>query len=126
MKSIVVDRPQILCAEIASTGPLARSLFFFGWTEEQALVFNIKNKGLVIFTGCGHPTLEVIVSMVRKMSDTKIYAIGGGLHFPIKNGRGAEKVFLSPHDSCDYALDIFEKELNAKIYIFTVGEAYKL
>ena len=163
MKPIVIDRPQMLCAGIASTGPLARSLFFVGWTEEQALVFNIKNKGLVVFTGCGHPTLEVIVSMVKKMSGTKIYAIGGGLHFPIKNARGnyfgvqaqkiigtgkkpwenisvedmkrtikiinesgAEKVFLSPHDSCDYALDIFKKELNAQIYILTAGETYIL
>jgi 7,8-dihydropterin-6-yl-methyl-4-(beta-D-ribofuranosyl)aminobenzene 5'-phosphate synthase len=163
MKTIVIDRPQILCAGIASTGPLARGLFFFGWTEEQALVFNIKNKGLVIFTGCGHPTLEVIIEMVKKISDTKIYAIGGGLHFPIKNGRGnylgvqvqriigtgkkpweniseedlkrtistinesgAEKVFLSPHDSCDYSLNILEKGLNTKTYILTAGETYKL
>ncbi len=163
MESIVVDGPQTLCAGIVLTGPLARSLFFFGWTEEQALVFNIKNKGLVIFTGCGHPTLEVIVNMVRKMSDIKIYAIGGGLHFPIKNGRGnyfgvqaqkiigtgkkpwqnisvedmertieiinesgAEKVLLSSHDTCDYALDIFEKELKAKVHILTAGETYIL
>ncbi len=66
MKSSVVENPQILSAGIASTGPLARSLFFFGWTEEQALVFNIKIKGLVIFTGCGHPTLDVILNMVKK------------------------------------------------------------
>lgn len=163
MKTIVIDSPQILCAGIASTGPLARGLFFFGWTEEQALVFNIKNKGLVIFTGCGHPTLEVIVEMVQKISDTKIYAIGGGLHFPIKNGRGnylgiqaqrligtgkkpwenisqedlektiniinksgAEKVFLSAHDSCDHSLNTLKKRLQAETYILTAGETYKI
>lgn len=162
MNPLVVDRPQILCAGIASTGPLARSLFFFGWTEEQALVFNVKDKGLVVFTGCGHPTLEVIINMVKKISDVKIYAVGGGLHFPLKNGRGnycgiqaqriigtgkkpwenisiqdmkrtikiinesgAEKVFLSSHDSCDYALDTFKNELNAQVHFLTAGETYK-
>ncbi len=98
------------------------------------------------------------------MSDTKIYAIGGGLHFPLKKGRGnycgiqaqrimgtgkkpwgnisrqdmestiklinesgAEKVFLSSHDSCDDALGIFfEKELKAKTCILTAGESYEL
>ena len=73
----------MLQAGIASTGPLARSLFFFGWTEEQALVARIKDKGLVVITGCGHPTIETIIQMARKLSDEPIYAVGGGLHFPI-------------------------------------------
>lgn len=75
--------PRMLAAGVASTGPLARSLFLMGWTEEQAIVARLKNKGLVVFTGCGHPTIEVIVQMVKRLSDEPIYAIGGGLHFPI-------------------------------------------
>jgi 7,8-dihydropterin-6-yl-methyl-4-(beta-D-ribofuranosyl)aminobenzene 5'-phosphate synthase len=84
----VIDRPQILPAGIATTGPLSRSLFFLGLTEEQALVARLRNKGLVVFTGCGHPTIEVILEMVGRLSSEKIYAIGGGLHFPITTGRG--------------------------------------
>lgn len=84
----VIKRPEILPAGIATTGPLARSLFVFGYTEEQALVARIKGKGLVVFTGCGHPTIELIVKMVRRLSSEPIYAIGGGLHFPISDGRG--------------------------------------
>ncbi len=80
--------PGLLTAGIASTGPLARSLFFFGLTQEQALVAKVKGKGLVIFTGCGHPTVEVIMDMVSRMSSEPVYAFGGGLHFPISNGRG--------------------------------------
>ena len=83
-----VDGPQMLPAGIATTGPLARSLFFMGLTEEQALVANVKNKGLVVITGCGHPTIELIVQMVRRLSDKPIHAIGGGLHFPVTGGRG--------------------------------------
>jgi 7,8-dihydropterin-6-yl-methyl-4-(beta-D-ribofuranosyl)aminobenzene 5'-phosphate synthase len=83
-----VERPQLLRAGIASTGPLARRLFIFGFTEEQALVARVKDKGLVVFTGCGHPTIEVILEMVRRISNAPFYVIGGGLHFPITGGRG--------------------------------------
>ncbi|MCF7826099.1 MAG: MBL fold metallo-hydrolase [Candidatus Marinimicrobia bacterium] len=87
-KSVQIDKPQLLTAGIATTGPLARSLFFFGLTEEQALFAHVKGKGIVVFTGCGHPTIELIVKMVNRLSNEHIYAIGGGLHFPITGGRG--------------------------------------
>jgi len=89
-KPIVVNSPQYLKAGITTTGPLARSLFLLGYTEEQALIVNIKDKGLAIFTGCGHPTIKVIIQMVKKISDIPIYAIGGGLHFPLTAGRGSK------------------------------------
>ena len=50
-KTQLVERPQLLTAGIASSGPLARSLFIMGFTEEQALVARVKGKGLVVFTG---------------------------------------------------------------------------
>jgi 7,8-dihydropterin-6-yl-methyl-4-(beta-D-ribofuranosyl)aminobenzene 5'-phosphate synthase len=87
-KAELVERPRLLAAGIASTGPLARSLFVFGYTEEQALLARVKDKGLVVFTGCGHPTIEVVLEMVGRLSDEPLYAIGGGLHFPVTGGRG--------------------------------------
>jgi 7,8-dihydropterin-6-yl-methyl-4-(beta-D-ribofuranosyl)aminobenzene 5'-phosphate synthase len=60
----------------------------FGFTEEQALLARVKGKGLVVFTGCGHPTIEVVLEMVKRLSDEPVYAIGGGLHFPVTGGRG--------------------------------------
>jgi len=159
----VVTEPRLLSAGIASTGPLARSLFFFGWTEEQALLVRIKGKGLVIFTGCGHPTIEVVLQMVARLSDQPVYAIGGGLHFPVTAGRGKYKgiqiqmimgtgkppwqritdddlsstiksintagpkhVFLSAHDTCDYALKRFQNELKAETQVLRTGETYRL
>jgi 7,8-dihydropterin-6-yl-methyl-4-(beta-D-ribofuranosyl)aminobenzene 5'-phosphate synthase len=83
----IVERPKILAAGIGTTGPLARSLFFLGLCEEQALVANIRNKGLVVITGCGHPTIEVILEMVCHLSDEPLYAIAGGLHFPVTESR---------------------------------------
>lgn len=78
----VVDGPRIMTAGIASTGALARSLFLM-WTEKQALVARLKDKGLVVFTGGGHPTIETIIQMVRRLSDEPVFAIGGGLHYAI-------------------------------------------
>jgi 7,8-dihydropterin-6-yl-methyl-4-(beta-D-ribofuranosyl)aminobenzene 5'-phosphate synthase len=87
-KAELLERPQMLTAGIASTGPLARSLFMLGFTEEQALLARVKDKGLVVFTGCGHPTIEVILEMVRRLSNEPLYAVCGGLHFPVTGGRG--------------------------------------
>jgi 7,8-dihydropterin-6-yl-methyl-4-(beta-D-ribofuranosyl)aminobenzene 5'-phosphate synthase len=84
----IIKKPGVLPSGIATTGPLARSLFLFGYTEEQALVARIKDRGLIVFTGCGHPTIEVILKMVKHLSSEPVYAIGGGLHFPITDGRG--------------------------------------
>jgi len=83
----VVQEPKVLAAGIGTTGPLARSLFFLGPCEEQALVARIGDKGLVVITGCGHPTVEVILEMVRRLSDEPLYAIAGGLHFPVTASR---------------------------------------
>jgi 7,8-dihydropterin-6-yl-methyl-4-(beta-D-ribofuranosyl)aminobenzene 5'-phosphate synthase len=159
----IVKEPKLLAAGIASIGPLARSLFFFGWTEEQALLARVKDRGLVVFSGCGHPTIEVILEMVHRLSSEPIYAIGGGLHFPVTSGRGKykgiqmqmlagtgkppwqrvtnddlsltinsinavspQRVFLSAHDTCDYALKRFENELKADTYLLRAGASYRV
>jgi len=62
-------------------------LFFLGLCEEQALAARIKDKGLVVITGCGHPTVEVILEMARRLSSDPIYAIAGGIHFPVTKSR---------------------------------------
>lgn len=83
----VVTRPRLLAAGIATTGPLARSLFFLGFCEEQALIANLRDRGIVIITGCGHPTIETILEMLRHISDEPVYAVAGGLHFPVTESR---------------------------------------
>ena len=159
----IVAGPRMLAAGVASTGPLARSLFLMGWTEEQAIVARLKDKGLVVFTGCGHPTIEVIVQMVKRFSDEPIYAIGGGLHFPVTdcplrkpglkvqmiwgtgkppwrritdadltqtidnlNAINPKYVFLSAHDTCDYAIGRLKNELNSETTVLRAGATYQL
>jgi 7,8-dihydropterin-6-yl-methyl-4-(beta-D-ribofuranosyl)aminobenzene 5'-phosphate synthase len=159
----LVEEPKLLAAGIASSGPLARRLFIMGLTEEQAIVARIKNKGLAVFTGCGHPTMDVILKMVRQLSREPIYAVGGGLHFPITDGRGnragikfqtligtgkppwqkinnedldrtittinaagPKKVYLSGHDTCDYALARMKQKLKAETEVLQAGETYRI
>lgn len=49
---------------------------------EQAFVFNVKDKGLVLVTGCCHMGIISYMEAVRKKikGGDKIYAIQGGLH----------------------------------------------
>jgi 7,8-dihydropterin-6-yl-methyl-4-(beta-D-ribofuranosyl)aminobenzene 5'-phosphate synthase len=159
----VVTKPQTLIPGFVSTGPLSRSLFMFGYTEEQALLALIKGKGLVVITGCGHPTIETILSMARCISNKPLYAICGGLHFPIIEGRGnragiqlqtllgtgkpiwkritdedlthsieaineagPDRVLLSAHDTCDYAINRMQKELRAQVEVIEAGETYSI
>jgi len=81
--SRVVTESGMVAAGMASTGPLARSLFFMGRTDEQALVGRLKGRGIVIVTGCGHPTIKKILKLVGRMTDEPIYAVIGGFHLPI-------------------------------------------
>jgi len=83
----IIYSPELISEDAASTGPLRANLFFSGPTEEQALVYNIKNKGAAVIIGCGHPDLETIFTMVKKMTSNNIYAVVGGLHLPLKKGR---------------------------------------
>lgn len=78
-----MDQPGLLPAGFGTTGPLARSLFFMGLTREQALLARIKGKGVVVITGCGHPTLETILEMTRQLTQEPVYAVAGGLHLPV-------------------------------------------
>lgn len=158
----VVEGPRMLSGGVASTGPLTRSLFLMGMIEEQAIVACLKDKGLVIFTGCGHPRIENIIKMVKRLSDVPIYAIGGGLHFPVTdsplrklgfkvqmiwgtgkppwkritdddltrtivnlNAINPKHVFLSAHDTCDYAIDRFKKELKSETKVLRAGATYR-
>jgi 7,8-dihydropterin-6-yl-methyl-4-(beta-D-ribofuranosyl)aminobenzene 5'-phosphate synthase len=49
--------------------------------DDQALVANIKYKGLVIITGCGHAGIINTINYAKKLSGiNKIYAVLGGFH----------------------------------------------
>jgi 7,8-dihydropterin-6-yl-methyl-4-(beta-D-ribofuranosyl)aminobenzene 5'-phosphate synthase len=48
---------------------------------EQALFFNVKGKGLVVLTGCGHAGVVNTVKQAQKIAATdKVHAVMGGFH----------------------------------------------
>lgn len=51
--------------------------------DDQALLLNVRDKGLVVLTGCGHSGIVNIVRYARKLTGTeKVYAVIGGFHLP--------------------------------------------
>jgi len=49
--------------------------------DDQALVINLKNKGLVVITGCAHAgVVNTILHAKKIMKTNKIYAVLGGFH----------------------------------------------
>lgn len=86
-KSIIINSPRLIANGAASSGPLKGNLFFSGPTKEQALIFKLKDKGKVIITGCGHPDLNSLKQISERIVPGDVYALVGGLHLPIGQGR---------------------------------------
>ncbi len=83
----VIREPTVLKPGIASIGVIPRYLFLMGDTAENALAVNVEGKGIVLIIGCGHQTIGRILDRAQKLFDEPIYAIIGGLHFPVSSGR---------------------------------------
>jgi 7,8-dihydropterin-6-yl-methyl-4-(beta-D-ribofuranosyl)aminobenzene 5'-phosphate synthase len=49
--------------------------------DDQALVMNVRDKGLVVLTGCGHSGIVNIVQYAKKLTGVDdVYAVLGGFH----------------------------------------------
>ena len=49
--------------------------------DDQAIVLNIKDKGLVVITGCGHAGIINILKYAKELTgEDRIFAILGGMH----------------------------------------------
>jgi 7,8-dihydropterin-6-yl-methyl-4-(beta-D-ribofuranosyl)aminobenzene 5'-phosphate synthase len=55
--------------------------------DDQAIVVNISEKGLVILTGCGHAGVVNTINYAKKITGiSRIYAVIGGFHLPADGG----------------------------------------
>ncbi len=81
--TLVVDRPRVIGPGVAVLAPQPRMLFWLGSVAEQALVVNVRGRGLVLITGCGHPQIESVLAAAEKVVDAPVYAVIGGLHLPV-------------------------------------------
>lgn len=82
-----VSRPVVIKEGVASIGPIPRALFIMGYTLEHSLAVNLEGKGIALIIGCGHPSIERIIERTKMLFDEPIYAIVGGLHYPVNGGR---------------------------------------
>ena len=83
----VVTRPSKLAEGMASTGPITRAIWLMGPVAEQALLVDVKDKGVVMIVGCGHPLLSRLVSRAQAVAGKPLYGVVGGLHFPVTGSR---------------------------------------
>jgi 7,8-dihydropterin-6-yl-methyl-4-(beta-D-ribofuranosyl)aminobenzene 5'-phosphate synthase len=100
---------------------------------EQALVVNVEGRGLVVITGCGHPTIERIVTRAETLFNLPVIGVVGGLHYGMASQaelqphidflavRQPALVALSPHDSGPAALLAFENAFPAAYQDVKVG-----
>ena len=51
------------------------------------MVVKLQGKGLVVIIGCGHPGVEALVQRAEEVFQTPVYAVIGGLHYPITDDR---------------------------------------
>ncbi len=55
--------------------------------DDQALIIDVKEKGLIILTGCGHAGIINTINYAKKLTGIeKIYVVIGGFHLPSDNG----------------------------------------
>ena len=83
----LVTGPLEIAPGVFSIGPIARSIWLLGLTQEQALAVNVEGKGIVLIIGCGHQTLERAIARSEALFDVPIYGVVGGLHFPVTKSR---------------------------------------
>ena len=84
------------------------------YREELALYINIKDKGLVVITGCSHTGIINIVKHGQKLTGIdKIYALIGGFHKELESSENIEKIVsfiekLNPEITCGMHCTGFE------------------
>lgn len=102
---------------------------------EQALVVYVAGEGLVLISGCGHPTLEKLVERAENLYGQPVIGVVGGLHYgeastkeirphiQFLQARQPALIALSPHDSSPQILAAFEKAFPDAYHSIRVGES---
>jgi 7,8-dihydropterin-6-yl-methyl-4-(beta-D-ribofuranosyl)aminobenzene 5'-phosphate synthase len=81
----VFSKDPVKISEGVYTTGIIQAPMFFSSSQEQGLMFNVKDKGIIVVTGCGHQTVEKLLQRCEKLSNTPIYGVLGGLHLPVDN-----------------------------------------
>jgi 7,8-dihydropterin-6-yl-methyl-4-(beta-D-ribofuranosyl)aminobenzene 5'-phosphate synthase len=80
---LMTTAPRVIAPGMAVLPPLPRMLFWLGLVAEQGMVVNVRDFGLVVITGCGHPPIDRMLGVAEQVLDVPIRAVVGGLHLPV-------------------------------------------
>jgi 7,8-dihydropterin-6-yl-methyl-4-(beta-D-ribofuranosyl)aminobenzene 5'-phosphate synthase len=132
--------PTLISSDVGTTGvitfPEVFPIYIFDPKgHEQGLVINVANEGLVLITGCGHPTLEKLVVRAEALYGGQVVGVVGGLHYgeaslegikphiQFLEGRQPKLIALSPHDSSPQVLEAFQSAFSDAYQFIRVGES---
>jgi len=105
---------------------------------EQALVVNVNGEGLVMISGCGHPTLERLVERAESLYGLPVIGVVGGLHYgeaspeelqthiQFLQARQPKLIALSPHDSSPQAIEAFKDAFPDSYQAISVGKPIRI
>lgn len=140
LEADVATEPRVLAPGVATMGRMGfvQPMPFTLWAPlnyEQVLAVNVAGKGIVLITGCGHPSLERIVERAELLFDEPVVGIVGGLHYAAREveeltphiaflaEREPALVALSPHDSGPAHIGAFREAFPEAYHDVRVGEA---
>lgn len=132
--------PTLVSQDIATTGVISYPevfpiSLFTPKGYEQGLVIHVAGQGLVMITGCGHPSMERLVERAEALFSESVIGVVGGLHYENFSAedirphieflapRQPKLVALSPHDSSPEALQAFQSAFPKAYRFVRVGEA---
>jgi 7,8-dihydropterin-6-yl-methyl-4-(beta-D-ribofuranosyl)aminobenzene 5'-phosphate synthase len=105
--------------------------------DDQAIAINIKNKGLLVISGCAHAGIINTVKYSQKITGVeKLYGVIGGFHLPSKiSSETTEKtieafktmnpeIIVPMHCTGIYAISSFIQEFQKKCNLSCVGSRF--
>jgi 7,8-dihydropterin-6-yl-methyl-4-(beta-D-ribofuranosyl)aminobenzene 5'-phosphate synthase len=137
--SIQSSEPTLVSKDIVTTGVISYPevfpiSLFSAKGYEQGLVVHVAGQGLVLITGCGHPTMEKLVEGAETLFGEQVVGVVGGLHYEkmsteevqphiqFLEPRQPKLIALSPHDSSPEALEAFQSAFSGAYQFINVGE----
>ena len=79
----VVEQARVMGRGGGAASAAADAVLELGRIAEQALVVNVRGRGLALVTGCGHPQIERTLAEAEQIVDAPVHAVVGGLHLPV-------------------------------------------
>ena len=140
---IVVTAPRKIAEGVATTGAIPYVYPFPAWLAipqgvEQALVVNVKDRGIVIITGCGHMGVNSLLAHVQAEFAAPVIGLVGGLHEGNASAQTLQPdlqvlqtvnptlVAVSPHDSSPNVLAVFQQAFPGAYQALEIGSTLEV